>query len=1269
MGQIARAVKDAAEKAGKGLAKDFADAYHGILKDTEKGATKVAENAAENEAKTVEGLAKSAEHDAHAPHVEDPHAGGGGGLGHPGEGGEGGGSGREQVADPHEAGRGDDAVCGGGEPVDMATGRMFIDQTDVLLPGSLPLRFTRCFESGYGAGRWMGRRWVCTFDERLEIDGLGVVHLGADRVSQAYPHPEPGTVVQASAGRRLDLGTDSRGRVYTLTDRQQGLIREFTVQPDGRIALLTRVSDRSGRSYALEYDRDGTPLGIDHSGGYSLRVAVADGRITELWLAGGAPDGGDQLLLRYGYTGGHLTQVWNSSGLPMVFANDAAGRITSWTDRNGSHYRYLYDERGRVVDEGGADGSLRFQFRYGEPDPETGLRVNTETNALGHTTQYHVNARSQIVAEVDPLGNTTHYERDEFHRLLTVTDPLGRTTRFAYDESGDLITVTRPDGAQATAAYDDALSLPLVVGEPDGTVWHQSYDAAGRRISLTDPMGAITRFHYDERGHLASVTDVLGTTLRVECDAAGLPIRTTDPNGATVGVERDAFGRPVAVTDQLGAITRMSWTAEGLPAVRTSPDGSCDFWKWDGEGNLLSHTDKSGQTTTFEYTHFETLASRTTPDGASLTFRHDAHMQLTAVTDPLGRTWGYDYDPAGRVVGERDFHGRARSYELDAAGQMTALTDSLGIRTTFAYDALGRMVSKDADGRRTTYAYDAAGHLVRAANPDAELMRTYDPLGHLLAETVNGRTLTHTRDALGRRTRRTTPAGHVTTWGYDPSGRAVTMATTGGTLEFVHDAAGRERSRTVTARTPSASPATPAASAASATSQSLPHQPLAITRDWDSLHRLTGETVHAGESVLQRRAYRYQPDGNLAGLDDLLSGARSFDLDPAGRVTAVSAVDWTETYTYDPAGNLTDAHWPALTGASQPAQGARGYSGTELVTAGKARYEYDAAGRMTLRQVTRLSRKPDTWRFAWDAEDRLTHITTPDGARWRYAYDPLGRRISKSRLAEDNQSVLERTDFTWDGPLLAEQTATSPHLPGPHTLSWDHQGLHPLAQTETITAQDQIDRRFFAIVTDLVGTPTELIDPQTSTIAWRAASTLWGSTTWTADCTTYTPLRFPGQYFDPETRLHYNLHRYYDPETARYATPDPLGLLPGPNPDAYVTNPHTWSDPYGLSPHPNITAGNNFKAHYLKHRSLLEKVLGKNYPKWKEDEGATFRKDLEDMISSGRLNSEGLGTFKVGHPAAQVFRGEGLTLLLRQDGEFWTLLESGAGMDTGIQML
>ncbi|MGW2517570.1 RHS repeat-associated core domain-containing protein [Streptomyces sp. NPDC001617] len=52
------------------------------------------------------------------------------------------------------------------------------------------------------------------------------------------------------------------------------------------------------------------------------------------------------------------------------------------------------------------------------------------------------------------------------------------------------------------------------------------------------------------------------------------------------------------------------------------------------------------------------------------------------------------------------------------------------------------------------------------------------------------------------------------------------------------------------------------------------------------------------------------------------------------------------------------------------------------------------------------------------------------------------------------------------------------------------------------------------------------------------------------------PLRYPGQYVDAETGLHYN-NRYYDPDLGRYTTPDPLGLAPAVNHYTYVPNPFT----------------------------------------------------------------------------------------------------------------
>ncbi|WP_329301223.1 RHS domain-containing protein [Streptomyces sp. NBC_00659] len=67
-------------------------------------------------------------------------------------------------------------------------------------------------------------------------------------------------------------------------------------------------------------------------------------------------------------------------------------------------------------------------------------------------------------------------------------------------------------------------------------------------------------------------------------------------------------------------------------------------------------------------------------------------------------------------------------------------------------------------------------------------------------------------------------------------------------------------------------------------------------------------------------------------------------------------------------------------------------------------------------------------------------------------------------------------------------------------------------------------------MTDLVGTPTELVDEH-GELAWKARATAWGALLeGRSSAGVYCPLAFPGQYRDLETALHYNYQRHYDPE-------------------------------------------------------------------------------------------------------------------------------------------
>ncbi len=86
---------------------------------------------------------------------------------------------------------------------------------------------------------------------------------------------------------------------------------------------------------------------------------------------------------------------------------------------------------------------------------------------------------------------------------------------------------------------------------------------------------------------------------------------------------------------------------------------------------------------------------------------------------------------------------------------------------------------------------------------------------------------------------------------------------------------------------------------------------------------------------------------------------------------------------------------------------------------------------------------------------------------------------------------------------------------------------------------------------------------ETGTVVWAADYLPFGGADVTVE-TIENNLRFPGQYYDSETGLHYNWNRYYDPALGRYLRADPIGLSGGINFYAYCSNnPLNYTDPTG----------------------------------------------------------------------------------------------------------
>ncbi|WP_378741350.1 putative T7SS-secreted protein [Nocardia brasiliensis] len=1067
------------------------------------------------------------------------------------------------------------------DPVDIATGEFLLPETDIAMPGILPLVLRRTHRSNYRFGRWFGPCWSSTLDMRIVAEHQGVTFIGEDGLLLAYPHAEPGVPVgPVTGGQRWTLTrTESGG--YRIHDQQRELIWHFAPEPvlggiESRLGnyAISAITDRHLNRIRFHYNTAAEPIAVSHSGGYRLRIDTTAGRITALEVLDSATEEVQTgtRVREFGYDTGLLVTVTSSPGATMRYTYDDEYHMTSWTDSNGNQMVNTYDESGRVIFQRGTGSVLDTDFEYHEFADGAG-RLTTVTNSVGAVTSHGFDRELQLRDLIEPDGGRTHIDYNADRKPLQVIGPDGGRTSYRYTADGDITELQRPDGHTIVLEYLWR-NRPITITRPDGTVWRHEYDQQANLIAAVDATGARTEYTYHSNGALATITQPGGARTTIEVNPAGLPVEVTDPYGGLTHIERDAAGRPTRVSNPLGETTHYQWSPQGRLLSRTDPDGHAESWTYDGEANILTHTNRAGDTTRFSYGAFDLLATRTEPDGSTTRYTWDAQRRLRTVTNALGQTWTYTYDTTGRLVEETDYSRATTRYTHDTTGRVATITAATGETRYQAYDKLGRLTEIGSDsGDWVRYTHDHAGRILTAItgtdeSPTHTLEFTYTPTGALATQKLDDQpVMRHEYDQHGRRARRTSPTGTTTTWTHDLAGRVHNLTADEHAFTFAYDPLGRLTGWQV--------------------------GEVAVALDFSSGSRVAKQTVTGFPRIsldleptnrpeprqLRHDEYTYRPDGYLTRRSlahaDLEPHHYDYNLDPIGRVTTI-AHDGTiaERYTYDDLSNITSAPSTGTTGAEHqptidlgttrtastphPADSSspREYRDNLLIRDGRTRYHYDKSGRLIRKTTTRLSRKPDVWHYRYNSFDQLVDVWTPDRQWWHYTYDALGRRTTKQHLDSDG-IVLERTDYTWDGTQLIEQTTSDV------TTRWQYQPNSHTPITQT-TDQKTVDREFYAIVTDLVGAPTELVDPDTARTAATATTDLWGKTDWSGDTTT--PLRYPGQIHDPETGLHYNLHRTYDPATGRYLTTDPLGLTAAANPSTYPHNPTTWSDPLGLIP-------------------------------------------------------------------------------------------------------
>jgi RHS repeat-associated protein len=935
------------------------------------------------------------------------------------------------------------------------------------------------------------------------------------------------------------------------------------------------------------------------------------------------------LLTRYSNYGGFafeldwislaaLRERWQGSDLPLA-------------ELTGHFPLYLCNSyQARATATRCADGSWPYLIDYLDMD------TTLVTEPDGARFEFHFNDQWLVTRLLQYLPGQTspvttgkrRWSKDGL--LLEDIDAELRSNRYEYDGAGNLISHTDANG-QITRTEYNAANLPTCIIDAMGHSTRLEYDTAGRVTRHTDALNQTTQYEYDAQGRLIAVIDAKGGRSQLGYDAAGNLQSHTDCSGFVTRYEYDANGNLTAQINAIGQATTYRYDILNRLQRIQYPDNSSEQLEYDPDDNLLCHIDAKGQATRYRYNGQGQPVSRMDANGTEMHYRYDPALRLSELINGNGESYRFAYHPQGWLASETGFDGKTTKYEYDAAGRLKS-SDNAGQKTEFLRDGVGQLLARmNADGV-VRFAYDPLGHLIAVSSPSAENHFKFDPIGQLIEErsrvqiaaqskrplptplhyeapaTELAFNVSHQYDALGNRIQTFLPNGRkLDTLRYGSGHWHGTLWQGQSVVDLERDSLHRESSRSI-------------------------GKGLQAFRSYDAQSRLERFSFRRGDRQVQQREYSYDQTGNLTGIQDNRRGYLHYEYDPLGQLLRAAQPGLSETFKFDPAGNLLD---PGV--VDRPLQNQPSPDSAEAKLAKVTHnllqgwlgmvYEYDVQGNTVLKRPMPGIRgiEQAELSYEYDADNRIRSACK----KWphkqnfaEYYYDAFNRRIAKRVMAEifdpTQTKVAQRqittTFFVWDGDTLLqeiEEGKTTTYLYEPdsfvplariesqeeeeiyargtvylshigdwdlpsvknsanaHVIAWENwQGEHTHAflraqraqEAEQNAARDQ--RLFYQC--DHLGTPLELFDADGNT-AWAAKYKAWGGVFELDAEQVKQPLRFQGQYFDAETGLHYNRHRYYDPETARFITQDPIGLAGGVNTYQYVVSPIAWTDPLGLS--------------------------------------------------------------------------------------------------------
>ncbi len=1070
-----------------------------------------------------------------------------------------------------------------GHPVDVVSGRLFTDEEDFSLPGVIPFSWERVWYSDSTYDGPLGYGWHHSYDIGFVVDvenNTAGFRMNDGRIA-VFDLPLPGKSTYNRA-EKLQLHFDAANNFYFIADAK-GWLYKFTgkiyknAASQSECHLIQSISNRNGYAIRFEYTNDGfLSKMIDSAGRILLVENDATGRIKTIKAPHPQAVGQIFPIAQYEYNQeGDMICHTDAIGGKMKYeySNHLLIKET-WRDRQEWHFRYDGSATGaKCIHTWGENGVYDHKLTY-----NPGITI--VENSLGYLTTYYCKG-SLLSKKIDANGAEWLYYYNENNELQWETDPLGNQQSYSYDDWGNIIATTDPGGGFTKTEYFNPKFplLPSAAMDAAGGKWKWEYDEQGNLVAKTNPLGAQTTYEYDD-GLLVKITNAADavTQLGYDKDQNLISIETDDK--AVTEYRYDELGNCTATINPNGVKQRRFFDLKGRIEKVNDFDSNVIYLDYDGIDNVVRYRDRQKEV---EYTYrgLWKLTGRTEA-GASIFFKYDTEEQLVRIINEKGLPYRFVLDPAGNVTEEIGFDGITRQYERNPAGWVTKVNRPGGKFTEYNYDDCGRVTGVlYSDNKQERYTYRPDGELIKAVNESAKVQFERNVSGDIVKETVNGEWVQSEYDIFSNRTKITSSLGANITHAYNNMGDVLQMEANGWFAKFEHDKLGLETNRLL---------------------------PGGVSSNWqrDGIGRPVIQTVgHTANNIFnarKRKQYTWEVNDRLKQIKDE-KGITSFEHDGWSNLAKTIYPDGeVQLRNPDAVGNLfkTIDRKDREYGKGGQLKKANGWS-----------YGYDEEGNLIKKEHV----GGDVWKYEWNDAGMLMKVIRPDNEEVSFSYDALGRRLSK-------QFKNTITKFVWDGNVLLHEwkedartgkilgslevnedgDLSTSRIPGPErgisspsgrqggAVTWlfDTYSFAPTAKIK--------NGKTYSIVTDHLGTPGQMYK-EDGELFWEAELDSYGKVRVEKGELGSCPFRYQGQYEDVETGLYYNRFRYYDPEACVYLSKDPIGLLgSNPNEYAYVSDPNTWIDVFGL----DCSKAKSLKEWLKDDPDLLKEVTEsyEKHPEW-----------------------------------------------------------------------